>query len=196
MNRIVQAVVLSCSLTGMAYAADPKPTAADHKAAAMDNKAAAMDNKAAGTDNKGMANTAKTEPGTNMTCGQMMASKSVLPAKMAELMTAVADSMEGHAKWAGMGKDKASKGEQQAMMKLVKSHRELAASYTKLAAEMQKGKDLPPAAHDMKAMDMGKMGEMTTRQVKAEREMAQLINKDADETEAMMKAMMAAPSGM
>ncbi len=130
----------------------------------------------------------------HMTCGQMMAAESAMPAKMNELMTAIADGMEMHAKWSGTA-NKVAKGEHDAMMKIAKDHRQMGAMMKSTSEEMMKQKNLASAPHDMKAMDP-KMGETMTKQVTLEREMATMMMKDADETEKAVQMMAKAPNGM
>jgi hypothetical protein len=137
---------------------------------------------------------AAAEPGTKMTCGQMMASKAALPSKMAELMTAVADSVEAHAKWTGT-KDKMAKAEHDMLMKVAKDHRAVAKQYTAIAATMTKAKDLQQAPHDPKTADMAKMAELTQKQITLAREMAALMTKDADESEKMLASMKSGSAG-
>ena len=136
---------------------------------------------------------ATTEPGSQMTCGQMMASKAVMPQKMSELLTNVADNLEAHAKWVGT-KDKAAKAENDQLIKVAKEHRAIAASMKKTAETMQKGKDLAQAPHDMKTMDP-KMAEGMTRQIALEREMASLLQKDADDAEKHLSSMKTTAGG-
>jgi hypothetical protein len=121
-------------------------------------------------------------------CGAMMKSVIPLPTKFAELMTAVADGMDGHAAWVGASKDKNAKAEAAAMKKLAKDHRDVAKQMAKIVADMEAGGKLGPAPHDMSKMDP-KMAESGMKQIALEREMAALMTKHADETEKMMKDM-------
>jgi hypothetical protein len=121
-------------------------------------------------------------------CGSMMKAVLPLPTKFAELMTVVAENMEGHATWVGASKDKAAKAEAASMKKIGKDHRDVANSLKKVIADMEAAGKLTAAPHDMSKMDP-KMGEMAMKQVALERELAAMMTKHADETEKMMKEM-------
>jgi hypothetical protein len=121
-------------------------------------------------------------------CGAMMASVMPLPTKFSELMTAVADGMDGHAAWVGASKDKSAKAEAAAMKKLAKDHRAVAAQMKKIIADMEAASKLGTVPHDMSKADP-KMGEGMSKQVTLEREMAALMIKHADETDKMLKEM-------
>lgn len=170
MKRIAVAVLVFASV---AFAQDKKPMAPAAPAA----PAAA-------------APTTATEPGSNMTCGQWAASKAPLPAKLGELMTAIADNLEFHAKWTGT-KDKAAKAEHDMLMKMAKDHRAIGKMSTDISNGMTKAKDMAQATHDPKTMDGAKMAEMQLKQIKLQREMAQMMMKDADEAEKMLSSMKA-----
>ncbi len=144
----------------------------------------------AGTDKAAMAKGAPAADGNMKTedCAAMMRSLVPLPAKFAELMTAVADDMDGHAAWVGSSKDKTAKAEAAAMKKLGKDHREVATQMKKIVADMEAGGKLAPAPHDMTKADP-KMGERLMKQASLEREMAALMIKNADETDRMLKEM-------
>jgi hypothetical protein len=133
-------------------------------------------------DKKGAAPAAKTE-----NCGAMMKDTAKLPAKFAELMTAIADGQTAHANWVGMGKDAASQAEAAAIKKIAQDHRDLAAAAKKAAADMEAAATLTPAPHDPAKMDQKAMQEQMTKNLALEREMANMMLKHADESEKMMK---------
>src|SRR5262245_50284994 len=72
------------------------------------------------------------------TCGQMVAEKAVLPKQMAVLMNAVAGSLDAHVKWMTAQNTKESKLEAKELTKLAKDHRAAAATFTKMAGNMEK----------------------------------------------------------
>jgi hypothetical protein len=132
----------------------------------------------------------KAAPGAGpegMDCAKMMNSHAVYPAKMAEFMTAMADGLEAHAKWIGTT-DKATKGEHDFLIKLAKEHRQFATEFKKTSTEMASVKSFGTVKHDMAKMD-AKAGELMGKRIALEREMASMMQKDADESEKMMQAM-------
>lgn len=122
------------------------------------------------------------------TCGQWMSEKAELPSKMGELMGAVAEGTEAHAKWVGTSKDKAARAESAMMMKMAKDQRTMATMSTKMAEQMMKAKDMASVPHDMSKMDP-KVTEIMTRMAKLDREMAALLMKDAEQIEARLTQM-------
>ena len=124
-----------------------------------------------------------------MTCGQVMAAKAAMPAKLAEMLTAINDNTAMHAKWAGT-KDKAAKGEHDAMMKVVKDHKAMIAAANKTSKDMAAMKDMPPCKHDMKTMDP-KMMDGMTKALALQKEFAAMLIKDAEMSEKMMADMQA-----
>ncbi|MGQ0506009.1 MAG: hypothetical protein ACT4TC_11905 [Myxococcaceae bacterium] len=175
MKALVRSVFICSVVAATSFAADTKPMGGMDKGMAAD-KGGSM---------------AKAAPKDEITCGQWMASKAPLPAKLGELMASIADNMDSHAKWTSASKDKNAKKEVEIVSKVAKTHRDLGTNYTRLSEEMTKHKDLPAVQHDPKAMDMAKMTEGMTKQIKLQREMAQMIIKDADEAEAHLNQMKA-----
>ena len=122
------------------------------------------------------------------TCGQMIAEKAVLPAKMAEVMQAVTDMMDAHAKYMLTNKDKDSKKEAAALQKLAKEHKALSASFKKTADGMKKLADLPGAPHDMgKMMADPAIQASMKAMLQTHKDMAALLQKEVTEMEGMMK---------
>lgn len=122
-------------------------------------------------------------------CGAMMKSLVPLPTKFAELMTAVADGFDAHAAWVAMGKDANAKAEADALKKISKDHRALAAAAKQAATNMEAAGKLAPALHDTSKMDGKKMGEMIMKQATLEKEMAALMVKHAEDMEKMVAEM-------
>jgi hypothetical protein len=122
------------------------------------------------------------------TCGQMMAAKAVLPAKMAETMTAVANMFDAHAKFMLEGKTKEGKKEADAFKGVAKQHRDLAAGFKKTAESMNKLATLPAAPHDMAKMmaDPG-IGAAMQEMMRTHKEMVALLQKEIADMEAMGK---------
>jgi hypothetical protein len=127
-------------------------------------------------------------PAGGPTCGQMMASKAVLPAKMAEVMAAVSEMLEAHAAFMIAGKTKEGAKEAAGMKKIAKMHKDLGALFTKTAAEMTKAGSWAAAPHDMAAMKADpKIQAAMAKMLQTHKDMAALLNKEVAEMEAMMK---------
>lgn len=120
-------------------------------------------------------------------CGQHMADKAVLPNKMVELMTAVADTMEAHAAFmvANAKGNKDAIAEADGLKAIAKDHRELATMMGKTATNMTNAGKWPNVPHDMnKMMSDAKIKEAMARMLKTEKEMSALMQQDI----AMMEA--------
>jgi hypothetical protein len=81
------------------------------------------------------------------TCGQGLAAHSALPAKLAELMAAVADVLENHTTALDL-EDENARREQDVYRKLIAQHRQTAAELRSTAGDMASQRDLPMARHD------------------------------------------------
>jgi hypothetical protein len=123
----------------------------------------------------------------NKSCGQHMADRAVLPSKMTELMTSVADMMDAHAAFmiANAKGNKDAMAEAEGMKMLAKDHRELSTMMSKTATNMTNAAKWPNAPHDMnKMMADPKIQETMKRLLKNEKEMHALMQQDI----AMMEA--------
>lgn len=112
-----------------------------------------------------------------MDCAKMIKNKAPIAAKLAELMTQMADNFEAHAKWIRGNKDAASRAEVQHLNTLVKEQRAAAASLKKLATEMESAR-FEPAPHDT-SKTAPAFNESMTEQARLQREIADLLRKDA-----------------
>jgi hypothetical protein len=121
-------------------------------------------------------------------CGAMMKANMVYPAKFAEFMTALADTMDAHVAWIGKSSDKNAQAEATAMKKVVADHRALAAAAKTCVTDMEAASKLAPAPHDMSKMDP-KMMEMMMKTTALEKEMGAMMVKHAEESEKHMQEM-------
>ena len=117
----------------------------------------------------------QTEHGDRPTCGEGLAANAVLPAKLAELMTAQAKVLERHT-WALDLTDTTAQKELDAYTKLERAHRDVAGELADLAEEMASYRTLPMGRHDMTVMTDPK-GQMEAfrRFVAVERELLALL---------------------
>ena len=85
------------------------------------------------------------------TCGKGLAENSVLPGKLGELISTMAENLDVHRKALDLN-DPNSRAENDAYEKLLKDLRQTAAQLSVIASEMQGYRDLPMGRHDMQAM--------------------------------------------
>jgi hypothetical protein len=125
------------------------------------------------------------------TCGKGLAENSVLPAKLGEVMTAVADNLEAHMKALDL-EDHDAKEEHEAYRKLVDEHRRVAAQLQSMAEEMAGYRDLPMGRHDEEAMISPEVIEAFQRLVRLEDDLRALLEDRAESHEKIFNAMKAA----
>ena len=85
------------------------------------------------------------------TCGKGLAANAVLPAKLAELLSAQAEVLRRHARSLDLT-DANAQVELDAYTRLEQAHRGVAAAPADLAEEMASYRDLPMGRHDMAVM--------------------------------------------
>jgi hypothetical protein len=111
-----------------------------------------------------------------MTCGKGLAEHSVIPAKLGELIAALAENLELHMP-ALVLSDHNAKLEHEAYAKLAAEHRAIAEKLTAVAAHMAGYRNLPMGQHDMAVMQDPNRNEAFGRYVKIERELIALLQK-------------------
>ena len=110
------------------------------------------------------------------TCGLGLAEHCVIPAKMGELIAALAENLELHIPTLVMSQD-ASRFEHEAYTKLAAEHHAIAEALTAVAAHMAGYRNLPMAVHDDKALADPKVAEAFGRYVKLQRELIAVLQK-------------------
>lgn len=101
------------------------------------------------------------------TCGKGLAEHSALPARLAELVDALAENLELHQGTLDLSDENARK-ELDAYVKLAREHRSLAAQLRETAQRMAGYRDLPMGRHDERALAAPRLVEAFERFVKAE----------------------------
>src|SRR5215216_5577242 len=104
------------------------------------------------------------------TCGKGLAENSVLPAKLGELISAMAENLESHRKALDLT-DEHSRAENEAYEKLLKDLRQTAAQLSVTASEMAGYRDLPMGRHDPEAMTHSRVGSAFQKFVQNKREL-------------------------
>lgn len=128
------------------------------------------------------------------TCGKGLAEHSALPAKLAELIAALAENLEVHQGTLDLG-DERSRRELDAYVKLAREHRSIAEQLRDVARHMASYRDLPMGRHDERALADPKGGEAFATFVRVERELLAQLQAAVERDEAMLGAMGGA-SGM
>ncbi|MFM2153966.1 MAG: hypothetical protein RL199_2401 [Pseudomonadota bacterium] len=119
----------------------------------------------------------------DMNCGRMLEKHSAIPAKAEQLFAAAADALDAHAQWVGT-RDKGGKKENETLMKLAKDDREAMERMRKLTEQLTKGaRDIGSVPHDTSSPLMAKALDADARYARTARELAQILNQDADDTE-------------
>ncbi len=131
-------------------------------------------------------------------CGQEMAASADVPRKWGDLMTHVATNMEAHANWVGTGSKPAQK-EHDALLRIAREYRAMAAAGARAATAMEAMKSLEPAPHDPRKMDRAAQARWMRAKIQMQRDFAALISRHADDSERALafleRSVGAAPSG-
>ena len=121
-------------------------------------------------------------------CGAGLAEHSALPAKVAELMGALAETLQLHLR-ALDAMDRNGRLEHAAYKSLATAYREAAARLQTAARQMAGYRDLPPAPHDTAAMAAPEPRAAFERFVRREEELLALLQRGVDRDRAMLASM-------
>jgi hypothetical protein len=122
---------------------------------------------------------------SELKCGPALKQKALYPEKLAEISTQAAANLEGHAKWVSAGKSKEARAEAEALRRLARDHREVAAALKKLQADLEKAETLAPAPHDLETIDPN-LVKGFSYQSELERALAPLLLIDAASIDQML----------
>ena len=122
------------------------------------------------------------------TCGKGLAENSVLPAKLGELISAMAENLEAHRKALDLT-DPNSRAEDDAYEKLLRELRQTAAQLSVTASEMAGYRDLPMGRHDQKVMTHPRVEEAFQKFARYKRELLELL-KQTEERDSKLLEMM------
>jgi hypothetical protein len=126
-------------------------------------------------------------PPAEPSCGAGLAQHATVPAKLAPLFAALADTLETHRALIVLDGPNA-RLEDDAYQKLAVSYRQLAAQVENVARQMASYRDLPPCPHDEKAFGAPQR-EAFQRFVKAQSELLEILRPAAERDEAMLASM-------
>jgi hypothetical protein len=122
------------------------------------------------------------------TCGQGLASRSILPGKLSEFLTALARILEAHMRALDPADHDARK-ELDAYATLVTGHRDVADRLAGIANQMADYRTLPMAAHDEATMSDPAAHKAFENFVRAERELTTLLQQQLQEDREMLHQM-------
>jgi hypothetical protein len=122
------------------------------------------------------------------TCGKGLAENSVLPAKLGELIAAMADNLEAHMKALDLA-DVNSKQEFEAYKDLVREEREISARLAITAQEMARYRDLPMGRHDEEVMTHPRVREAFEKFVRQKQELVALLDQIAERDHQLLEIM-------
>jgi hypothetical protein len=123
---------------------------------------------------------------SNNTCGEGLAHHAALPARLADLLSAVAENLEAHLT-ALDPNDPQSKPEHQAYVSLSGEHRAIESRLRALAGRMAASATLPMANHDEAALASPRLREAFARLVAEERATVDLLQEWIAQHQAMLQ---------
>ena len=122
------------------------------------------------------------------TCGRGLAEHSVLPARLAGVIEAMADNLRVH-----MGAleldDEPAREEHAVYLRLAEEQRQAAGRLRAIAGEMATARDLPMGRHDLQTLSSPEVAEAFRRFVAAKQELAATLQEMAEEDRRLLAAM-------
>lgn len=122
------------------------------------------------------------------TCGQGLAESSVLPAKLGDVIEAMAEVLEVHMEALAL-EDNDSRREHEAYRELVKDHRQIANSLHRTARQMAGYRTLPMGRHIPEKIAGPQARDAFDQFVKLERELVQLVQERVETDRKMLQEM-------
>src|SRR5215212_11693428 len=122
------------------------------------------------------------------TCGKGLAEHSSLPAKLGELLSALAENLEVHQNTLVLT-DEHARAEYRAYVRLATEHRGIAAQLRSVAEEMAGYRELPMGAHDERAFSDPRIIEAFESFVRREEELLALLQHALERDRAMLGGM-------
>jgi hypothetical protein len=122
------------------------------------------------------------------TCGKGLAENSVLPAKLGELISAMAENLDVHRQALDLT-DQNSRAEDEAYEKLLKDLRQVAAQLSVTAYQMGEYRDLPMGRHNEKDMTHPRVREAFEKFVQHKQELLALLEQTTERDEQILTMM-------
>ncbi|HLO27817.1 MAG TPA: hypothetical protein VK249_01700 [Anaerolineales bacterium] len=120
------------------------------------------------------------------TCGKGLAENSVLPAKLGEVIAAMAENLEAHMKALDQT-DQNSRREYAAYERLAKAQKQIAAQLQATADEMAGYRDLPMGRHDEGGMTHPRVRAAFEQLVQQKQELRALLEQTAERDDKLLE---------
>jgi len=122
------------------------------------------------------------------TCGKGLAENSILPARLGNLLAAMAENLEVHRKALDL-RDQNSQAEYEAYTELVQQLREAAGQLESTANQMAGYRDLPMGKHVAQAMTHPRVRETFENFVQQKQELLSLLEQTAERDRQLLEVM-------
>jgi hypothetical protein len=119
------------------------------------------------------------------TCGRGLAEHSALPARLAEVIEAMAGNLQVHMQALELD-DEAARQEHAVYLRLAEEQRQAAARLRAVAGEMAAARDLPMGRHDESAMTSPEVADAFKQFVKAKQDLLVLLQGMAEDDRRML----------
>ena len=122
------------------------------------------------------------------TCGQGLAEHAELPARLAEVVEAMADNLRVHMQALELD-DEPAREEHAVYLRLAEEQRQVAGRLRAVAGEMAAARDLPMGRHDTQTLASPEVADAFRHFVKAKQELAATLQRLADLDQRLLAAM-------
>jgi hypothetical protein len=122
------------------------------------------------------------------TCGKGLAENSALPAKLADVVEAMAGNLQVHMAALELD-DEPARQEHAVYLGLVEEQRQAAGRLRAVAGEMAAARDLPMGRHDSETMRSPEVGDAFRRFIKAKQDLLTLLQRMAEQDQQLLAQM-------
>jgi hypothetical protein len=122
------------------------------------------------------------------TCGKGLAEHSALPARLAEVVEAMAGNLQVHMAALELD-DEPAREEHAVYLRLVEEQRQAAGRLRAVAGEMAAARDLPMGRHDSETMRSPEVGDAFRRYLQAKQDLLTLLQRMAEQDEQLLAQM-------
>jgi hypothetical protein len=122
------------------------------------------------------------------TCGRGLAENSALPARLAEVIEAMAENLRVHMQALELD-DEPAREEHAVYLRLVEEQRQAGGRLRSVAAEMAAARDLPMGRHHRETMRSPEVGHAYRRFIEARDELAGLLARMAEQDQRLLAEM-------
>jgi hypothetical protein len=122
------------------------------------------------------------------TCGKGLAENAALPAKLADVVEAMAGNLQVHMAALELD-DEPARQEHAVYLGLVEEQRQAAGRLRAVAGEMAAARDLPMGRHDSETMRSPEVGDAFRRFIKAKQDLLTLLQRMAEQDQQLLAHM-------